>query len=305
MANGEKGRGTDKDFLELLHDYSANMTKKQLVLADYIAGNYKQAAFMNTKELSKASNVSESTLLRLVDTMNFSRFADFQSALQELVRSRISSLEMFNSPNADKQNILSHVISLENAIMMEMASNMNFDNFDYIVSQMDVTRKIYVLGLGVDEIYARYMVRFLCMLRNDVILIAPESESNVFSLIVDEDAASSLVLVYHFPRYHRRTYELCKLFSEKSIRMIGIIDSVIAPIIPFLESNLLVPTRYLTLIDPTAAVMTLTHALLTALIKRNPEVYKKRMEEFNTFSRMINRTIRQDLHLPFNLDSIG
>ena len=294
-----------KTFLDLLQEYAERMTKKQLVLADFIVANYRQAAFMNTKELSKAAGVSESTLLRLVDTMEFTRFADFQSALQDLVNSRISSLEMFHNPDTDKQHVLNHILSLVHSFMLDMASNLDLTTFDEVVEQLNVSKKVYLVGLGVDEIYARYFVRFLRMLRNDVILITPESESNVFSLVAEaeEDSGKSIVIVYHFPRYHRRTYELCKLFSTKKIRMIGIVDSLIAPIVPFLESYLLVPTRYLTLIDPTAAAMTLTHALLTALIKKNPSLYKKRMEDFNDYSRMMDRTIRKDLQVPFNLDS--
>ncbi|MFA0887991.1 MAG: MurR/RpiR family transcriptional regulator [Synergistales bacterium] len=293
-----------KSLLDALQESYGKMTKKQMFLARYLVENYKQAAFMNSKEMARAAEVSESTVLRLASTMNYSRFADFQSALQGLVRSRMSSLEKFESSEKARKKLLSYVVSLESSIMSEMANNMNEKAFEEAISLLGEVGKVFVVGLGADAVYAGYFYRFLNILRNNVILLPPGSDPQVFSTVMEDNVDSSVAVVYHFPRYYRRTVELCKILASRKVRMIGITDNVLAPLASIAAPLLLVPTRYITAIDPGGAIMALNHAMLTGMIKRSPEIYKKRLLDFYDFSKSQDRCIREDVDVPFHLEEI-
>lgn len=299
MANGEK------TLLDKILDSTDEMTKKQRVLADYIVSNYESAAFMNTKEMSKAANVSESTLLRLVDTLSFRRFADFQEALQQLVRTKMSTLRIYNNNQTDrKASLLDYIVSLETSIMSEMVANMNKNSFNLAVELLDTSKKVFVLGIGADKSCAQYLLRYLSILRDDVHLITSKTDPSLYNALAKNDLASSLLLVIHFPRYYKATLEICQLFMRLNTRIVGISDNVLAPLASIANVMLYVPVKYITMIDPLASALVLCHALLTGVVMTSPDKYRERMNDFYNLSRELNSVMRHDVPVPFSINGI-
>ena len=80
----------------ILHTIERNMptfSKGQKRIADYILQNYDKAAFMTASKLGKLSGVSESTVVRFASELGYDGYPSMQRALQEMIRSRLTSTQ--------------------------------------------------------------------------------------------------------------------------------------------------------------------------------------------------------------------
>lgn len=293
-----------KNILDLMKEKHAEMTKKQQLLADYLVKNYSTAAFMNTKEIAKEAKASESTLLRLVALLNFNRFADFQDALQALVRDKMSSLEMYKDSYETKKRVLDHIVDLEVSVLKDMVNNIDEASFSLTTELLDTSKYVYIVGLGADEVFSRYLFRFLSILRHNVIMVAHSTDPSIYNLLEERQFSSSVVIAFHFPRYYKSTYDICRYFVDHKTRLIAVTDNILAPMASIADILLQVPTRYVTAVDPAGAGLVLIHALITGVIMRNPEAYKDRLQKFYSLSEGLNNVIRNNVALPFNIENI-
>lgn len=62
---------------------TANLTKTQKMIANYILENSSDACFMTSTEIAMKLGVSESSVIRFSRSLGFSGFMDFQKALRK------------------------------------------------------------------------------------------------------------------------------------------------------------------------------------------------------------------------------
>ncbi|MDO5116439.1 MAG: MurR/RpiR family transcriptional regulator [Synergistaceae bacterium] len=296
-----------RSILDIMQEKYTEMTKKQRILANYLVNSYQSAAFMNTKEIAKKANVSESTLLRLVDLLGFNKFSDFQDALQSLVRNKMSTLEMYKSQNGadQKKKPLDYIADMEIFMIKNMTMNIDETSFNMATELLEASQYVYIVGLGADDIYSRYLFRFLSILRRNVIMIAHPTDPTIYNLLEEEHFFSSTAVIFHFPRYYKATSDICSYFASRKARLVVVTDNILAPLTPKADVLIQVPTQYTTVIDPVAAGLVLIHALLTAVIMRNPDVYRKRLQRFYDLSEDLNNVIKRKVVLPFNIEGIS
>ena len=80
----------------LLGEIEAGMptfSKGQRLISNYILENYDKAAYMTASKLGKIVQVSESTVVRFAIELGFEGYPPFQHALQEIVRTRLTSFQ--------------------------------------------------------------------------------------------------------------------------------------------------------------------------------------------------------------------
>lgn len=275
--------------LDTMRNFSSSMTKKQQLLSAYIVENYKEAAFMNSKELAQKAQVSESTVFRLAFFLGYPGFPEFQDALREILQNRMAKLEKINLQNGGaERTLLGKIIDMEKNIMSAMESQVSTEDFDLTVQLLCDAEKVLILGYGADQVSARYLDRFLSVIRKNVHFISAGDDPGLFEFI-SGDESNTIAVAYHFPRYYRKTIDVAKLLQEHKIRIIGISDSILSPLAPYANPLLSVPMKYYTYIDPIAATSSLTHALMTGVILKQPKLGMERIRGFYEFSNKMQR----------------
>ena len=83
----------EKDILSLMNDSSRRLSKGQRLIARFITENYDKAAFMTAGKLGRTVGVSESTVVRFATEMGFDGYPGMRRAMQEMVRSRLTSVQ--------------------------------------------------------------------------------------------------------------------------------------------------------------------------------------------------------------------
>ena len=91
-----------------LHTFS----KGQKRIANYILESYDKAAFMTASKLGKTVAVSESTVVRFAVELGFDGYPSMQRSLQEMVRTRLTSVQRIEAANDrfGDQDVVSSVL---------------------------------------------------------------------------------------------------------------------------------------------------------------------------------------------------
>ena len=68
-----------------IQDNYSRLSKGQKEIAEYMINHYDKAAFLTAASLGKILNVSESTVVRFANALNYSGYKDLQRELQEIL----------------------------------------------------------------------------------------------------------------------------------------------------------------------------------------------------------------------------
>ena len=81
------------DLSNRINDAYSKLSKGQKRLATYITDNYDKAVFLTAAKLGEVVGVSESTVVRFATHLGYKGYPEFQSALEELVRNKLNSIQ--------------------------------------------------------------------------------------------------------------------------------------------------------------------------------------------------------------------
>ena len=84
--------GSKNDLSNRINGSYSKLSKGQKLLA-YITDNYDKAVFLTAAKLGEVVGVSESTVVRFAMHLGYRGYPEFQSALEELVRNKLNSIQ--------------------------------------------------------------------------------------------------------------------------------------------------------------------------------------------------------------------
>ena len=87
----------ENDLLQRLADESQSYSKRQRAIARYISENSEMVSFMTSRMLSRAAQVSESSVVRFARQMGYSGYSELRRDLQQLIKDKLSKAEKAES----------------------------------------------------------------------------------------------------------------------------------------------------------------------------------------------------------------
>ena len=82
-----------RDILRIIEENMDGFSKGQRQIARYLLAHYDKAAYMTAAKLGAEVSVSESTVVRFVMELGYAGYPEFQKALQELIRTKLTSFQ--------------------------------------------------------------------------------------------------------------------------------------------------------------------------------------------------------------------
>ena len=79
--------------LQKISSHRTDLTPKARLIGDYILNNPRKVIFMTTKELSKASRVSEATVIRFVYQLGYKGYGDFLQELRDIIDTELTLID--------------------------------------------------------------------------------------------------------------------------------------------------------------------------------------------------------------------
>lgn len=73
----------NSNIIKNIQDNYSTLSKGQKVIAEYVINHYDKAAFLTAASLGKILNVSESTVVRFANALNYSGYKDLQKSYKK------------------------------------------------------------------------------------------------------------------------------------------------------------------------------------------------------------------------------
>ena len=250
-----------KDILSVIQTNMSTFSKGQKLIAGFILESYDKAAFMTASRLGKTVNVSESTVVRFAAELGYDGYPAMQKALQEMIRSKLTSIQRIEVSNdrIGNQDILSMVMQSD----MDKI-HMTLEDFDRAVSAIVDARHIYILGVRSAAALASFLGFYFNLIFDNVTVVHATSTSEVFEQLL-RIGPNDVIVGVSFPRYSRRTVKAMQFAHDRGAATIALTDSETSPLAPISTLTLLAKSDMASFVDSLVAPLSLINALIVAI----------------------------------------
>ena len=267
-----------RDILTFIDQNIASFSKGQKQIAAYVRANYDKAAYMTAAKLGREVGVSESTVVRFVLEFGFEGYPEFQKALQELIRAKLTSVQRVevtdnligNSSVLDKV-LISDVEKIKNTL-----EGINRAAFDDAVKQITSAKNIYIIGMKASSYLAGFLNHSLRMIFDNVRLVQTTSGSETFEQMMNV-GEGDVVIAVSFPRYSKSVIRCAGYAKKAGAEVIAITDSEGSPLAEDATKVLVAQSDMASFADSLVAPMSVINALIVAVARENKEQLSERL----------------------------
>lgn len=253
-----------------IEDAMSGFSKGQKRIGAYILGQYDKAAFMTAGRLGGTVGVSESTVVRFAKSLGYAGYPEFQQALQELLRNRLTSAQRMEvgQTRIGTQEVLEKVLRLDIEKIEKTLALTDQSDFYAAVDAISGARNIYVLGVRSSAPLAEFLGFYLNLMYDNVKVVHAATSSEVFEKTFRVTHGDVFIAI-SFPRYSTQTCRAAEFASDRGAEVIAITDSPDSPLAASARYKLLAVSDMLSFIDSLTAPLSLINALLVALGMRH------------------------------------
>ncbi len=266
--------GSNNELLQNIEIKYPSFSKGQKKLADYIREDYDKAAFLTAAKMGAVVGVSESTVVRFATTLGYTGYPEFQKALEELVRTKLNSIQRMEVTygRISQAEILDSVLQSDIEKIKLTMANIDHNIFETAVDTILNARRIYVVGIRSCAPLASFLSFYLHLICENVTQVNTTSSSELFEQLIrigEED----VIIGISFPRYSMRTLKALEFASNRNAKVITLTDSIHSPMNLYSSCNLIARSDMASIVDSLVAPLSVVNALVVALcMKKQKEV---------------------------------
>lgn len=289
----------DQSLLERIRLKKGLFSPAQSVVGNYIFSSYESLAYVTLAELAKLTETGQGTVVRFAQTLGYGSFSKLQTALREEIEKCLPrTLEIYSSKSAGREDTLPFdtVFEMERALMDDTYSLISKDDFNKAVEIISDAPSVIISGTGSNSFLAEYAGYFLGTMRKKVIVIK-ETDMSDMNLLLDAPAGST-ALVFSFPRYPTKTQSIVKVMRGKEMEIVGISDTISSPIAEYCYPLFIVPQKFVSFLDPCAAVMSVIHSIMYGVYLSDKDGCRKRIEARDRLLQGEKVFVSDNVYLP-------
>ena len=206
-----------KDILSAIQGSMGSFSKGQKLIARFILESYDKAAFMTASKLGRTVNVSESTVVRFAAELGYDGYPAMQKALQEMIRSKLTSVQRIEVSNdrIGNQDILSIVMQSDIEKIRMTLEETDREQFEGAVDAIVSARHIYILGVRSAAALSSFLGFYFNLIFDNVTMVSATSTSEIFEQLL-RIGPGDVILGVSFPRYSRRTVKAMEFSRNRS-----------------------------------------------------------------------------------------
>lgn len=269
-----------RNLLSEIEERMPSFSKGQKLISNYILGNYDKAAYMTAAKLGAIVRVSESTVVRFAIEMGYSGYPEFQHALRELVRTRLTSFQRMAVTNdlLGDGDLLGKVLMSDIEKIRKTLEEIDRDAFEAAVNSIVNARRIYIMGVRSSASLAGFLNHNLRMIFDDVKLVQTTSASEVFEELMSIGEGDVMIAV-SFPRYSKRIIYAVDFAKHAGADVIALTDSTMSPIAAKADQLLLAKSDMVSFVDSLAAPLSIINAIVVAVSMKKQEELTVRLHQ--------------------------
>ncbi len=267
------------DISKLLKDYYPQFSKGQKKIATAVLNDYDKIAYMTASKLGRFVGVSESTVVRFAIDLGYGGYSEFQKAIQELVRAKLTPNQRID---ITKQRI-GHGDILENVCESDLSKIRNtFDRLDKSVfhdacDAILAAKRIYIMGARSTEPLAMVLKYNLSLIFDNVFLIQPKSTAEVFEQMFTI-GENDILIAFSFPRYSSKMINAVKFAKQNKAKIIVFTDSKNSPLAEHATYTLIAQSDMASFMDSLVAPISLINAIIVEITTRREGLIRDRFD---------------------------
>ena len=254
-----------KDVLHTIQENMGGFSKGQKRIAGYILSDYDKAAFMTAGKLGNLVSVSESTVVRFAAMLGYDGYPAMQKALQELVRSKLTSIQRIQASNSTlfSSDVITSVLQQDMDKIRVAVEEVDRAAFAAVVDKLIGARHIYILGVRSSSFLAGYLHFYLHLIFDNVSLVTSNSAGDILESTLRIGPGDLLVGI-SFPRYSQSTVKGVRFAHDRGADVVAVTDSAMSPLYPMASAALLARSDMISFVDSLVAPFSLLNALIVA-----------------------------------------
>lgn len=289
--NKEEDNEQGKDLMRLIQVKFPRLSKGQKLIAEYILKNYDKAAFMTAAKLGNAVGVSESTVVRFANELNFSGYPKLQKALQELIKNKLTTVQRLELSNdyVSDGDALRGVLKADMENIRATLEKINNQTFEQVLNSIFKANKIYIIGLRSSTAIAEFLGFYLNVILQNVRMVS-YGISDIFEQMINVQEGD-LVIGIGFPRYAAKTIDALDFAKGRGADVVAITDSLLSPLATKADYTLIAQSNMASFVDSLVAPLSVVNALIIAVGMREKENISKTFnnleeiwQEYNVYS---------------------
>lgn len=255
----------NKDLMKLIQERFSKLSKGQKLIAEYILNNYDKAAFMTAAKLGVAVGVSESTVVRFANELNFSGYPKLQKALQELIKNKLTTVQRLELSNdfVSDGDALKGVLKADTENIRATLEKINPYTFENVVNSIYKAKTIYVIGLRSSTALAEFLGFYLNIILKNVRIVS-YGISDIFEQVINIKEGD-LVIGIGFPRYAAKTIDILDFAKSKGAEVVALTDSLLSPLAAKADYTLIAQSNMASFVDSLVAPLSVINALIIAI----------------------------------------
>src|SRR3954464_15410423 len=204
--------------LRRLNEGAQDFSRNQRVLARYVLANYQSVAFSTVAQLATQSGVSEATIVRFAQALDFSGYPELQKEIRRLVRAELRGVDRFKR-GADRKTPARTPLDLIAEKERENISAL-YDAFDpqafaKALAILRAASQVVVIGTRSTAPLAHHLWFALTKIAVDATHVTTiSSETYDYLNRVDKQAC---VVVIGFPRYLREHGDVLEFARQRKL----------------------------------------------------------------------------------------
>jgi DNA-binding MurR/RpiR family transcriptional regulator len=223
--------------------------------------------------------VSESTVVRFANELGFDGYPEFQRAVQELVKTKLTPNQRIDitDQRIGEGNLIEKVMHSDMEKIRYTLESIDRDTFSAAVDAIVSARNIYIFGVRSSASLAGFLNFNLNMIFDNVRLVQPTSSSDVFEQILGISEQDVLIGIT-FPRYSTKVANAVKYAKDRNASVIALTDSTLSPIAEHATYLLTAQSDMASFVDSLVAPLSIINSILVAITQKKRDTVKDRFE---------------------------
>ena len=255
------------------------LSKGHKKIANAVVYQYEKVAYMTAAKVGQLVGVSESTVVRFASELGYTGYAEFQQAVQELVRRKLTPNQRIEvtKQRMGKNDILETVMESDISKIKYTLANLDKTTFSNAVNAILTAKTVYIMGARATEPIAKLLHYNLSLIFDNIRFVNPTSSTEVFEQmfsICEED----VIIAFSFPRYSTKMVRGVKFARSKGASVIVFTDSDISPLAEHATHLLTAQSDMASFMDSLVAPVSIINAIVVEITSRCEDRIRERFD---------------------------
>jgi len=271
---------------ERIEQHFNALSKSQQKVADFVLKNPTYISVHSAVEVGEQAGTSETTVIRFCYAIGLNGYVQLQKDVTMYLFEHHTNSTLGNYVSSKEelfkeQQLCEKLMRQTSTQIIEIAGQINPDQFRDVTKRMHESKTIYIVGVGASAFAAAWLQFTLNTLRPNVKLIATETNSMIRTLQEIDDTALLVTISLH--RYYKESIQLAQEIRKRGAYTVAITDSNVAPIHAHADETFVLQQAELSTIDVMPALISFLNTLVVGMMSQDANYYNEQRVKYDDF----------------------